>query len=575
MYLHFQHLVDSFEYREKVYSRMYDGERYVSTTYKTLYENARSLALYLQQAKNLSKGDRVALMSENRPEWMMMYFGIVYNGIVAVPFDAMLPAGDVKNLIKDSGVEIMGVSLSIYEKLKQEPEIMSTIKEWIVFDSHKSLDSVSNVVTFDKVLKYKSDTPFQRAELKKPDLASLIYTSGTTGSPKAVMLSNGNFMQQTNNLWKAARLEEKDVVLSVLPLHHTFQFSIELTFLGLGSTVAYADSLKPNRLIDTIKSTAVTIMIGIPTLYAKILEGVMRNLSSLKFPQKQIIQLLLKISELGYHITGQHYVGKKLFNFLRKKAGLGTVKFMISGAGPLATSTAKGYAVLGFNMSNGYGLTEFSPVVSVGDPIGFIDNKSVGNAIPGVSWKILDPGYDGVGEICVFGENVMQGYYNNPEATSAVIMKDGYLRTGDMGYIATRKGKEYLYITGRYKNIIVTGGGKNVYPEELEEFVNEHPYILESIVIGVTESDSNLGEIPCALVVLDMPKLEQDNVSADSPELLDSVKTHIRAVNDKLQSYQKIRNYELRTEELHKNSTRKIKRFEYKGSNYRYLLKNK
>ncbi len=573
MYLHFQHLVDSFEYREKVFSRMYDGERYGSITYKTLYENIRSVALYLQQVKNLSKGDRVALMSENRPEWMMMYFGIVYNGVVAVPFDAMLPASDVKNLIKSSGVETIGVSLSIYEKLKKDPDIVSMIKEWIVFDSHKSLEGESDVTTFGKIFKYKSDVPLQRAELKKPDLASLIYTSGTTGAPKAVMLSNGNFMQQVNNLWKAAHLEEQDVVLSVLPLHHTFQFSAELTFLGLGSTVSYADSLKPNRLIDTIKSTAVTIMLGIPTLYAKILDGVMRNLSSLKAPQKQIIQLLLKISELGYHITGQHYVGKKLFGFLRKKAGLHTVKYMISGAGPLAISTAKGYAVLGFNLGNGYGLTEASPVVSVGDPKGFIDNKSIGNAIPGVSWKILDPGFDGVGEICVYGENVMQGYYDDVEATSAVIMKDGWLRTGDMGYIATKKGREYLYITGRYKNIIVTGGGKNVYPEELEEFVNNHPYILESIVIGVTESDGNLAELPCALVVLDMLKLEQENIPADNPELLESIKTHIRAVNDKLQAYQKIRNYEVLTEELHKNSTRKIKRFEYKGSHYRYLLK--
>ncbi|MGL5956124.1 MAG: AMP-binding protein, partial [Brevinema sp.] len=228
MYLHFQHLVDSFEYRNNsTYSRMFDGERYVSTNYKSLYENIRSIACYLQQEKSLIKGDKMAIMSENRPEWMMMYFGIVYNGIVAVPFDAMLSPEELHNLIKSSGVEIMGVSLGVYDKLKNHTEIMSLIKEWIIFDSHPSIDHVANITTFQTIFRHRSHTPFQKQELKRSDLASLIYTSGTTGSPKAVMLSNSNFMQQVNNLWQAARLEEQDIMLSVLPLHHTFQFSVE------------------------------------------------------------------------------------------------------------------------------------------------------------------------------------------------------------------------------------------------------------------------------------------------------------------------------------------------------------
>ncbi|MGL4676723.1 MAG: AMP-dependent synthetase/ligase [Brevinema sp.] len=573
MYLNFQHLVDSFEYRNNnIYSRMFDGERYISTSYKILYDNIQSIACYLQQEKGMNKGDKIALMSENRPEWMMMYFGIVYNGIIAVPFDMMLSIEEVRNLIKSSGVEMMGVSLGVYDKLKEDPEIMVLIKEWIIFDSHPSIDHTTNITTFPTIFRYKAKKSLQKQELKRSDLASLIYTSGTTGSPKAVMLSNSNFMQQANNLWQAACLNEQDIALSVLPLHHTFQFSVELTMLAVGAGITYADSIKPNRLIDAVKTTEVTIMIGIPTLYAKILEGIHRNLSTLKVPLKQIIQLLLKISELGYFLTGGHHIGKKLFAFLRKKAGLHTVKFMISGAAPLALQTAKGYAILGFNLSNGYGLTEASPVISVGDPIGFIDNKSVGNVIPKVSWKILDPGLDGIGEICVFGENVMQGYYNNPEATAAVMTEDGWLKTGDMGYILSKKGKEYLYITGRYKNIIVTGGGKNVYPEEIEEQINNHPHILESIVIGVTESDGNLSEIPCALIVLDVIKMEQENIDPDSSEIKELINTHIRSVNNNLQTYQKIRAFAIQKDELHKNSTRKIKRFEYKGSNYRHLL---
>ncbi len=573
MYLNLQNLADSFEYRgESIYSKMYNGERYVSTTYTTFYKNICAIAHYLQLTENLNKGDKVAIMSENRPEWMMMYFGVVYNGIIAVPCDAMLSPEEVKNIIKSSGVEIMGVSLSIYEKLITDTEIISLIKKWIIFDDNSSIKDKSNTISFKEILKQTINTTFVKNELKRSDVASLIYTSGTTGTPKAIMLSNGNFMHQANNLWQSARLVEQDVILSVLPLHHTFQFSIELTVFAIGGSMTYADSIKPNRLIDAIKTTEVTIMIGIPTLYAKILDGIHRNLSQLKAPVKQIIQLLLKISELSYWLTKSHKIGEKLFAFLRKKAGLNSVTYMISGAGPLSQDVAKAYAVLGFNLANGYGLTEASPVVSVGDPLGPIDNNSVGNAIGYVAWKILDPDFGGIGEICIKGESVMLGYYNDPEATAMAITNDGWLKTGDMGYIGTKNKREYLYITGRYKNIIVTGGGKNVYPEKLEELINVHPYILESIVIGVSASDSDMSETPCALIVLDLLKLEEEKIDPTSVQVKETINTHLRSVNTKLQTYQRLRGYEIRQEELQKNTTRKIKRFEYKGNKFRHLL---
>ena len=573
MYLNLQNLADSFEYRgESIYSKMYNGERYVSTTYTTFYKNICAIAHYLQLTENLNKGDKVAIMSENRPEWMMMYFGVVYNGIIAVPCDAMLSPEEVKNIIKSSGVEIMGVSLSIYEKLITDTEIISLIKKWIIFDDNSSIKDKSNTISFKEILKQTINTTFVKNELKRSDVASLIYTSGTTGTPKAIMLSNGNFMHQANNLWQSARLVEQDVILSVLPLHHTFQFSIELTVFAIGGSITYADSIKPNRLIDAIKTTEVTIMIGIPTLYAKILDGIHRNLSQLKAPVKQIIQLLLKISELSYWLTKSHKIGEKLFAFLRKKAGLNSVTYMISGAGPLSQDVAKAYAVLGFNLANGYGLTEASPVVSVGDPLGPIDNNSVGNAIGYVAWKILDPDFGGIGEICIKGESVMLGYYNDPEATAMAITNDGWLKTGDMGYIGTKNKREYLYITGRYKNIIVTGGGKNVYPEKIEELINVHPYILESIVIGVSASDSDMSETPCALIVLDLLKLEEEKIDPTSVQVKETINTHLRSVNTKLQTYQRLRGYEIRQEELQKNTTRKIKRFEYKGNKFRHLL---
>ncbi|MGL4393786.1 MAG: AMP-binding protein [Brevinema sp.] len=574
MYLNLQQLVESLDKRgESIYAKSFDGERYHSLSYHKLYKSAKALASYLQAEKKLQKGDKVAIISENRPEWMQAYLGVVYNGVVAVPFDAMLAVEEVKNLVQSSGVETMITSISLFEKMKDDSEIMSAIKEWILLDKLTKIPASAEKVTYLEDICHRNPQTLTKTEINQNDLASLIFTSGTTGKSKAVMLSHGNFCQQINNLWIAARLTDKDVVFSVLPLHHTFQFSVELTTLGVGGSMSYADSLKPNRLIDCIKSTHVTVMIGIPTLYAKILDGILRQLTLLKSPIKQIITGLYNTSSFMHTITGSHKFGEKIFGFLRKKAGFGTVRFLISGAAPLSYATSKGYAALGFNLANGYGLTEASPVISVGDPEGYVDNKSVGNIIPNLQCKIFDPNEQGIGEIAVKGDNVMLGYWNNEQATEEVLTEDGWLKTGDMGCLVKRKGREHLYITGRCKNIIVTGGGKNVYPEEIEEFVNNHPYILESVLIGVPVSETDMSEVVCALIVLNVPHLEELGINPQDPSVKNIVDEHIRAVNKKLQMYQMIRGYEIYTEELQKNSTRKIKRFEYKGKEYRHLLK--
>ncbi|MGL4387908.1 MAG: AMP-binding protein [Brevinema sp.] len=575
MYLNLQQLVDSFEKRaELTYAKSFDGERYISTSYQKLYKGARSLATYLQSQKKIQKGDKIALISENRPEWMKAYLGIVYNGIIAVPFDAMLAVDEIRNLIKSSGVETMVTSIALFEKMKVDTEIISMIKEWILFDRiSNNINQSINVTYLDDIIHLTPQT-FIKNEINQNDIASLIFTSGTTGTPKAVMLSHGNFSQQTNNLWIAARLDYNDVIFSVLPLHHTFQFSVELTTLGVGGSMSYADSLKPNRLIDCIKSTHVTVMIGIPTLYTKILDGIMRQLAVLKSPIKEIITGLYHFSSFIHTLTGSHKFGEKVFGFLRKKAGFSTVRFLISGAAPLSYATSKGYAALGFNLANGYGLTEASPVISVGNPVGYIDNRSVGNIIPNLQCKIIDPNEEGIGEIAVKGDNIMLGYWNNDQATAEVLTEDGWLKTGDMGCLQTCRGREHLYITGRCKNIIVTGGGKNVYPEEIEELINDHPYILESIVIGIPMSDTDMSEVVCSLLVLDIPNLESLGINPQDSIVTESIDEHIRTVNKKLQMYQMIRGYEVFSEELQKNSTRKIKRFKYKGKEYRHLIKN-
>ncbi|MGL5254670.1 MAG: AMP-dependent synthetase/ligase [Brevinema sp.] len=563
-------LVNLFPSRgEHVYSRIFDGEQFKQMSYARLYENLSKVSAYLQLTLNLKKGDKVLLSSENRPEWQVGYLGIVSNGLIGVPLDIMLSADEMDVLIGDSGAEAMIVSKSIFEKLSVHPSLTKKIKYWILLD--KVDNSPENVVFLQDILSQPLPA-YTTNSVTPEDIASLIYTSGTTGFSKAVLLTHGNFAHQVNNLGPLAEIVPNDVVMSILPLHHTFMFSIEMTVLGVGAAITYVESLKPSRIIAAVKETGITIMIGIPALFKKLIEGIQMKLNVLPGLQGVIVRFLMKISNICYHLTGNHKAGAVLFRSLREKAGFGTVRYLISGAGPLAIKTADGYAVLGFNLANGYGLTEASPVCSVNPPRGPIDNKSVGVLPENTWWKIDNPNAEGIGEICIKGANVMRGYFNNPEATAAAIDNENWLHTGDMGYIGVIKGREYLYITGRLKNIIVTSGGKNIYPEEIEEQINAHPYVLESVVIGVSASDSDAGEEPCALIVINMPLIEENQLTDIEAIKLD-IDNYIREMNKKLKSYQVLRGWEIHTEELLKNTTRKVKRFEYNGKNYRYLLK--
>ncbi|MGL4367460.1 MAG: AMP-dependent synthetase/ligase [Brevinemataceae bacterium] len=574
MYLNFQNLADSFYYRkDKIFAKMFDGERFVATGYAQLYKNIKLIASYLQNL-GIKKGDTVALLSENRPEWMMSYLGTVYNGVVSVPMDMMLTPEEVLVLLKTTETKIVFASNELFNKLRVNPDVLNFVQFWILFEKDTVLqDEFPNIVFFSDIFQQASEIPLIKQDIHSDDSASLIFTSGTTGASKAVVLSHGNFMHQINNLPASVLLTEQDIMLSILPLHHTFQFSVEATVLGVGGSITYAESFKSNRIIAAVKSTEVTVMVGIPALYAKILDGISKNLSQLSTIGQILIKGLSYISLFFNYLTRSHKAGEFLFGFLRKKAGMQSVRLMISGAAPLAYTISKNYSLFGFNLVNGYGLTEASPVVSVGYPLGPVDNKSVGNPVSGVSMKILDPDFQGIGEICISGDNVMQGYYNNPEATKNVLTEDGWLKTGDVGFIRKYSGKEFLYITGRYKNIIVTSGGKNVYPEEIEQLVNDHPYILESLVIGVSVADDDLSEVVCALIVINDPSLLESSSLPENKSLQEVIDDHIRQINSSLKMYARIRNYEILVHEFDKTSTRKIKRFEYPGKKYRYLLK--
>lgn len=571
-----QELVDyigNFGDRTAVQIKDGNSTDYQKINYIDLQRNAKSIAAYLQNELHIKKGQMVAVCAENRPEWFEAYLGITYNGIWAVPIDARLSGREIKNLILDCGTKVIFLSRSIYNTISGESELLSHFSEIILFDNDENILSENRKTkTLDSVLSEASGLKLKLKEVEEEDVASLIYTSGTTGKPKGVMLSHKNLIYQVNTLKDTVSIIAGDVELSVLPLHHTFEFSVELTILHQGATITYADSLKPNRLFANIRETNVNIMIVIPLLIEKIYDGIIRKIREIPTPVRQVIMTMLAIARGLNRMRGNIKAGVKMFGFLRKKADLHRIKMMISGAAPLNQKVAEGMGALGIPLLNGYGLTETSPVVSVNRLDKPTINESIGIVIEQTQVKIFNPDSEGNGEIMVKGPGVMLGYYRNQKATKEVIDPDGWFHTGDIGTLKSHYGYEYLYITGRSKNMIVTAGGKNVYPEEIEEMINNHPAVLESIVLGVPISKDNAGENIYAIIVPNyeyLDSLEKIQGFKNTPEHIEKIiGKHIREINNEMAAYKRIRGFQIREEEFPKTSTKKIKRFLFNGKEF-------
>lgn len=426
---------------ERTASRIKDQDgAYRECTFDDYKRISRYIAAYLAKKKRMVKGDMAVIYSDNRPEWITAYFGIVYNGLWAVPLDARLTDLEVKNLVFDCGAKIMFLTKSLYENICGLPELIRHIKEFII------LDGISEDMKQEKKIKDLQDVidegrklagSMTAVEVERDDVASLIYTSGTMGNPKGVLLTHGNFAHQFNTVPKTLPIEPRDVLLSVLPLHHTFEFSIELAILFTGISITYAESLKPNKILANIKETGVTFMAGVPMLYEKIYEGIMRQVRSLPIGIRHIILGLYYLTSGLNKITANR-AGKATFRFLRNRASLNTIKFVVSGAAPLNFKVAKGFETIGLTILNGYGLTEASPIVAVNRCDRKIKNETVGIPVLGEEVRIGDADNQGNGEIFVRGPNVMKGYFRNEKATHDNRQKG---MAGDRRYRPARPGR--------------------------------------------------------------------------------------------------------------------------------------
>lgn len=529
----------------------------VTYTYGDVYKNVEALSKYMQNKLKIKKGDVVAVMGENRPEWTQSYLAIVNVGATVIPIDAKFSVNEIDYIIDNSKVKHIFLSISSFEVLGELSEISKKVKRMVLFDK---ADVQEDFVDFfkDVIGAYKYDShPVKDPKLDEDDLAAIIYTSGTTGTSKGVMLTHKNIVSNIKSICSSVVLKRGDRMLSILPLHHTFEATAGfLAPFYVGITVVYLGIITPKLIVNTIKNEKITKMIVVPLLIQKIYNNIQKEINK-STVKKTLVALLMKKADLIFKATKDKNVYKNTFEFLRKKAGLDSIEFFVSGAASLQDYVAEGMESLGFTVLQGYGLTEASPVVSV-NRLNNYSNKSVGSPIDGVKVEIHNPDKDGFGEIIVKGNNVMKGYYHNPEET-AKVMKNGWLFTGDIGYIDE---SGFIHITGRRKNIIVTSGGKNVYPEELEDLIALSPFVLENVVSGMKISDNDRGECPYAYIVPNLEEIESrlGLKNEEEEKVKEIIREHIRELNSKLPEYKKIKGTRIIYEELPKTSTRKVKR---------------
>jgi len=459
-----------------------------SITHHEVEERVHHISVGLREL-GIRPGDRVALLSENRPEWAMADYACLAAGGVDVPIYATLPAKQVEYIVRDAGaVAIFCSTADQFAKVREVRSALPALRHVVLFDRDAKRDGAIALAELEEqgraaVGKY----PRYREEalaLQPNALATLIYTSGTTGDPKGVMLTHNNIYSNVRAGLEVIPVSAGDEALSMLPLSHIFERMVAYTLFHAGVVINYAESFE--AVAANLQEVKPTVVLSVPRLYEKVYARVLENAMSGSALKRKIFFWAKRVGEewadhtlAGLPIPGGLALQKQLadrlvFSKLKQRTG-GRVKFFISGGAPLAADIAKFFIGAGLPIAEGYGLTETSPVISI-NPLHKIKIGTVGRPVPGVQVKIAEDG-----EILAKGPNIMRGYYNKPEATAEAIDPDGWFHTGDIGALDA---DGYLTITDRKKDLIVTSGGKNIAPQPIENLVKTNKFLLNAVLLG-------------------------------------------------------------------------------------------
>jgi long-chain acyl-CoA synthetase len=466
-----------------------------------------------------------------------------------------------------SAAKAIVLSRRVAERLANEANIALPIPEDDVVDvmqvwspAHPALQEyfsnhevAAKVMAYDELLTEPDvSVGAVRPEVKGDALASLIFTSGTTGTPKGVMLTHKNFTSMVSKLSALFTLYKHDTLLSVLPLHHTFEFSAGFLMpLAAGASIDYLEEIEADSLARALEDEGITGMVGVPALWQLLERKIYKNVSDAGVLAEKAFDAIIDINRtLRDKLPWDIGTGKAMFFPVHRKLG-GRMRLLISGGSALPAETMKTFQGLGFNLYEGYGMTESSPVLTVTRPGEKVIPGSVGRPLPGIDVKIEDPDANGIGEVIAKGPNVMAGYFENAEATAQTIV-GGWLHTGDLGKFDADGN---LFIVGRKKEMILGASGENIYPDELEEAYGDSEYVKEVSVVGLP---SDAGETVAMLIVPDY----EDHKDKDRDAMRELVREHVKKVTKTLALYKRVKIWHLWDFELPKTSTRKIKRRE-------------
>ncbi|MBE6628037.1 MAG: long-chain fatty acid--CoA ligase [Ruminococcaceae bacterium] len=486
------------------------------------------------------QGKKILLIGKNCYAWTLSYMACVCLGVV-VPLDRELSAEEIGRFaeLSEASAVIFGDELS--QKLEALPESV----EKIPFSSLKQL------LQKGRRLLAANDRCYLDHPIDPSAMCALLFTSGTTGEEKGVMLSHRNLCFNISEMCRMFYIDEKDVFLSILPLHHAYESTCGfLCPMSRGAEIAFSEGLR--YVMKNMREVRPTVILCVPlfldTLYRKIQSTLRKNGMESK------IKLAVSITDTAVSEKLRPAAKKKLFADIHKSLG-GRLRALISGGASADPEVIKKLRELGFSAYQGYGLTECAPLVAI-NRNGFFRDKSAGLATPNTLLDIYEAQGDGIGEIRFRGDNVMLGYYQNPQATAEII-RDGWLYTGDLGFIDE---DGFLYVVGRKKNLIVTAGGKNVFPEELEYHLNKTAFVKEALIVGCRGAKKASLDI-VAVIYPDFEKIEAAyGVNYSEERLRLEMKKAVSEVNGKLLPYKRITTFLIRKEEFPKNSSQKILR---------------
>lgn len=528
-------------------------------TYREFNSKVEEVSRFLK-SKGIIAGDKVAILSENQPNWSIAFFAVTAMGAIAVPIMTEFHSTEVHHILRHSESKAIFVSAKYFGKIEEfQFESLQTrilVDDFSVIPPETKNDFLKEVIAggkkeFAKIkeaaFKFVGLIP---SEVEEENIASILYTSGTTGHSKGVVLTHKNIVSDAIATLQIVNVTDSDRMLSILPLFHTIESTLGLvTPFIAGASITYLD--KPPTaaaLLPALAKVKPTVMLAVPL----IIEKIYRAKIFPEFNRKAIVRGLYKIPAIRKRLN--KIAGKKLLQTFG-----GELKMFCIGGAPLAADVEKFLSESGFPYAIGYGLTETSPLVT-GTPPEFVRMRSAGKVLPGMQIKINDPDpKTGEGEVLIKGPNVMKGYYKDSEKTENVFDADGWFKSGDLGMI-DKDG--YLFIKGRSKNVIIGSNGKNIYPEETESVINEFPFVSESLVME--KGDQLIAKVYLNYEEIDNEFKIQRLSEPKAREIVNKLLFDLLIqVNARVNTFSRLNKIIEQPEPFEKTPTQKIKRYLY------------